>query len=180
VGSNGLQTTLAAHWDGTKWSIVPTPSPMDGNSPINNLTGVAAVSSTDVYASGYEGNVNGANFQKPYVLHWNGSAWSLVTVPNTGGEGSRLNSITALSGHDVWAVGETGETDGSILTFAARFNGTTWAIQPTPDPGQVGNLISNSLLAAASPGAGVVWALGGKQTLGECCQQTLGMVTAHG
>jgi hypothetical protein len=43
-----------------------------------------------------------------------------------------------------------------------------------------GNLISNSLLAAASPGAGVVWALGGKQTLGECCQQTLGMVTAHG
>jgi hypothetical protein len=95
VGSNGLQTTLAAHFDGTKWRIVPTPTPQDGPNPTNTLTGVTAISSTDVYASGYEANVNNQNFLKPYVLHWNGSTWSLVTLPNTGTEGSRLNAVVA-------------------------------------------------------------------------------------
>jgi hypothetical protein len=53
-------------------------------------------------------------------------------------------------------------------------------MQPVPQPGQQGNLIDNSLDAAASPGQGTVWALGGKQTLGECCLQTLGMETTQG
>jgi alpha-tubulin suppressor-like RCC1 family protein len=180
VGSFGSSTTLAAHWNGTKWALVPTPSPTDGPNPINNLTGVTAVSSTNVYASGYEGNVNNQNFQKPYVLHWNGTAWSLVTAPNAGGEGSKFLGIAALSGSDIWAVGDTQETDGSILTFAEQFNGTDWAIRPTPDPGQQGTLVSNSLLGVVSPAPGVVWAVGGEQTLGECCQQTLAMRTAQG
>ena len=180
VGSNALATTLAVHWNGKTWTIVPTPTPQDGPSPINNLTGVSAVSPADVYASGFEGNVNNQNFDKPYVLHWNGSAWSLVTLPNAGGEGSQLFGVTALSAGDVWAVGHTQESDGAILTLGEHFNGTAWSIAPTPDPGQLGPLVDNGLLAAASPGNGTIWALGGQETLGECCQQTLGLQTAHG
>jgi len=180
VGNNALATTLAAHWNGTTWTIVPTPSPQDGPSPINNLTGVSAVSPADVYASGFEGNVNNQNFAKPYVLHWNGTAWSLVTLPNTGGEGSQLFGVTALSASDVWAVGHTQESDGAILTLSEHFNGTAWSIAPTPDPGELGPLVDNGLLAAASPGNGTVWALGSQETLGECCQQTLGLQTTHG
>jgi hypothetical protein len=180
VGSNGNATTLAAHWNGTRWAIVPTPSLMDGNDVLNNLTGVSAVSSTNIYASGYEGNVEDQNFLKPYVLHWNGTAWSLVNLPNSGSEGSRANAVAALSGSDIWAFGQTQEADGSILNYAAQFNGTTWTMQPVPQPGQQGTLIDNVLDAAVSPGQGIVWALGGKQTLGECCQQTLGMETTQG
>jgi alpha-tubulin suppressor-like RCC1 family protein len=179
VGSLGDSSPLAAHWNGTRWRVVPTPSP-SGQAGVTTLTGVAAVSPTDIYASGYQADVNNQNFREPFVLHWNGTAWSVVTVPNAGGEGSQFLGITALSGSDVWAVGDTDEPDGSILTLAERFNGTTWAIVPTPDPGQQGTLIDNSLLAAASPGAGVVWAVGGEETLGECCQQTLGMRTTEG
>jgi alpha-tubulin suppressor-like RCC1 family protein len=180
VGSNALATTLAVHWNGKTWTIVPTPTPQDGPSPINNLTGVSAVSPADVYASGFEGNVNNQNFDKPYVLHWNGSTWSLVTLPNAGGEGSQLFGVSALSAGDVWAVGHTQESDGAILTLGEHFNGTAWSIAPTPDPGQLGPLVDNGLLAAASPGNGTLWALGGQETLGECCQQTLGLQTAHG
>jgi alpha-tubulin suppressor-like RCC1 family protein len=180
VGSFASEATLSAHWNGTRWAIVRTPSPTDGPNVLNNLTGVTAVSSTDVYASGWEGNVNNQNFAKPYILHWNGTAWTLVDLPNSGGEGSRANAIAALSGSDVWAFGQTQESDGSILDYAAQFNGTTWTMQPVPQPGQQGNLIDNSLDAAASPGQGTVWALGGKQTLGECCLQTLGMETTQG
>jgi hypothetical protein len=180
VGSNAQSTTLAAHFDGTKWVIVPTPSPQDGPNPTNNLTGVTAISATNVYASGYEANVNNQNLDKPYVLHWNGTAWSLVTLPNAGTEGSRLNAITSLSASDVWAVGTTMESDGALLTLAEHFNGTTWAIAPTPDPGQLGPTVDNGLTAAASPGQRVVWALGFKSTPGECCVQTLGTQTTKG
>jgi hypothetical protein len=77
-------------------------------------------------------------------------------------------------------VGATLESDGAELTIAEHFNGTTWAITPTPDPGQQGPLADNGLQAAASPGHSTVWALGGQQTLGECCQQTLALQTTHG
>jgi hypothetical protein len=179
VGSNADASTLAAHWNGTTWTIVPTPSPSD-QAGITTLTGVAAISSSNVYASGYQADVNNQNLREPFVLHWNGSTWSVVTLPNTGTEGSMLNSITALSASDVWAVGDTAQSDGSGLTFAEHFNGTTWSIEPTPDPGEQGAIIDNGLSAAASPGHGIVWALGGTQHLGECCQQTLGLETTHG
>jgi hypothetical protein len=179
VGSNALETTLAAHWNGKTWSIVPTPSPQDGPNPTNELTGVTAVSPANIYASGFEANVDNQNLRNPYVLHWNGSTWSLVTLPNTGTEGSMLEGITALSASDIWAVGDTAEDDGSVLTLAEHFNGTAWSVEPTPDPGEQGALIANGLSAAASPGHGIVWALGGTQHLGEC-QQTLALETTQG
>src|SRR5205823_7664913 len=145
VGNTAAQATLAAHWDGSRWTIVDTPSLHDGNNPLNLLTGVTAVASNDVWASGYEGNVNNRNFMKPYVLHWDGTSWALSLVPNLGGEGSRFNAITALSATDIWGVGQTQELDGSILNLTEQFDGAKWNVVPSPNPGHVGNLIVNSL-----------------------------------
>src|SRR5947209_4829204 len=44
--------TLTMHWDGSQWSIVPSPS-------AGTLYGVAAVSSTNVWAAGYTGDFPG-------------------------------------------------------------------------------------------------------------------------
>jgi hypothetical protein len=180
VGSLRLTKTLAAHWNGTEWSIVDTPSPMDGPNPATTSPGVTAISGSNIDASGFEGNVNNQNFDKSYVLRFNGTTWSLVTLPNAGAEGSRLNAITSLSASDVWAVGATLESDGTELTLAEQFNGTTtWAIIP-PRPGQTGHLAANGLQAAASPVHASMWALGGQQTSGEYCQQSLALQTTHG
>src|SRR5215469_8327574 len=40
------------HWDGTQWSIVPSPNP---GAFINELSGVAAISANDVWAVGIYG-----------------------------------------------------------------------------------------------------------------------------
>ena len=180
VGTASFTSTLAAHWNGTNWSIVPTPSPMDGSSPTNQLTGVSAVASNNVWASGYEDNVNDQNFRKPYLLHWNGTAWSLVFPPNAGTEGTLLRGIVALSANDIWTVGQTQENDGSILSLTEQFNGTAWSPLPSPDPGQNGPTIDDALAAIANAGGHTLFAVGSQEALGLCCVRTFGISTTSG
>jgi hypothetical protein len=81
-------------WDGTSWSVVPSPNPSRGTSL---LSGVAAVSDKDIFAVGE--SANGAVLE-----HWNGRKWSLVTPPGGGG----LNGVTALSDGTVVIVSQSG------------------------------------------------------------------------
>ena len=182
VGSDQTRgpKTLAAHWNGTAWSIVPTPSITNAGNAQNSLTGVSSDAAGDVWASGFADNVNGNNFRVPYVLHWTGTAWTMTKVPNLGTEGSRLNGIQVLSPTDAWAVGQTQASNGSISTLTEQFNGTAWSISPSPDPGSVGNLIDNSLASVARAGGSNLFAVGARETQGQCCLRTLALGTAQG
>lgn len=177
VGDSALQVTRAAHWDGNAWTIVPTPSLHDGINPTNLLTGATAISSNDVWASGYEGNANNQNFSKPYMVHWNGSKWTLTILPNRGGEGSLLRGTVALNSSDVWAVGQTQELDGAILTLTERFDGSAWTIVPSPSPGHIGNIRVNGLEGVAWAGGTSLFSMGFQEFEGECCTRTLGLST---
>jgi alpha-tubulin suppressor-like RCC1 family protein len=187
VGNVGFnQATVAANWNGTSWQEVTTPT-LQTTDSTNFLTGVSADGANDVWASGYEGNVNDTNFDQPYMLHWTGTSWQLVELPDAGSEGSSLAGDTVLSPTDVWAVGRTGESDGGALALTEHFNGTTWSIKPGLDPGQLEALPQNGLDAIASLGTsvstsatGVVWAVGFQEIPGECCLRTLALATSSG
>jgi hypothetical protein len=187
-GEPNPTANFVAHWNGTTWSVVPSPclegmnaSACSGNSiNLNELTGVTALSGSDAWASGSESNVKDMNFHIPYVLHWNGTAWSLVKTPNRGGEGSLLNGITALGADDVWAVGQTQSLNGAIKPLTERFNGSTWSLVPSPAPGSSGILPDDSLAGVASPGGGLVFAAGARDIPGQCCLRTLGIKTTSG
>jgi hypothetical protein len=94
-------STLIEHWNGTSWSIVPSPTP--GANP--GLTGVAARGSGDVYAVGNNvPSINGGVVQG-LILRWNGSTWSQDTDP-TGGTYSPLYAAAAAPGAaNEWAAG---------------------------------------------------------------------------
>jgi hypothetical protein len=174
VGQNGFaEATLSAHWDGTAWSFVKTPFPQDGPVPQNFLTGVTATGPGDVWASGYEGNVNQQNFSLPYVLHWDGTAWSLTETPNAGTEGSLLAGVTALSPTDVWAAGQTGASDGALLTFTEHFNGRAWSVAPSLDPGELGDAPDSTFQAITSAAPHVLFAAGSLETPTFCCLAAL-------
>lgn len=79
---------LIEHWDGSAWSVVALVPP-----PNLILYGVAAASSTDVWAVGGRKN----------TLHWDGSSWSAVAF-GAPPQGS-FAAVAAISGTDVWAVG---------------------------------------------------------------------------
>jgi hypothetical protein len=172
--------TLAAHWNGKKWSIVPTPNLTGGRDIQNELSGVTASGPDNVWASGFAYNVNNENFAEPYVLHWNGKTWDLMKVPNIGTEGSRLRAIQVVSPKDVWAVGQEQKNDGSILSLTEQFNGSTWTISPSPDPGMLGHLIDNSLASVSSAGGANLFGVGAREMTGQCCLRTLAIATTQG
>ena len=100
VGSGGTasaKTTLTEHWDGSSWTLVPSPSPGTSDS----LLSVSAVSATDVWAVGEDQSTSGFG---PLVEHWDGAAWTVQ--PLTGQpEGSIFQSVFARSAENsshVW------------------------------------------------------------------------------
>jgi hypothetical protein len=98
------QQTLAEHFDGTSWSVVPTPSPTSNAS----FSGVAGAASNDVWGVG-----------SSFVEHWNGSSWSVVSSPAS----TNLAGVTAPASNNAWAVGISG---------VEHWDGTNWSNVSSP------------------------------------------------
>src|SRR5207237_1923450 len=62
--------TLAEHWNGTAWKIVPTPN-VGTNSTQDELTGVVAIGADDAWAVGTATDYRPGGL--PLTLHWDGS-----------------------------------------------------------------------------------------------------------
>jgi hypothetical protein len=157
VGSTageGAVRTGAQHWDGSRWSLVPTPNVGDGDNALNGVDGSA---SGDVWAVGYSER---AKDYATLVEHWDGDRWRVVESPNVGtGQYNTLTSVDALSGTDAWAVGSY-RTATSRKTLVQHWDGTSWTIVSSPNPGT----LSNSLLDVTAAGTGDIWAVGWKSS----------------
>ncbi len=158
--------TLIEHWDGSQWSVVPSPD-LPGDS-YDQLFGVAAVSSADVWAVG-RGITQGSP-EQGITMHWDSNLWrwSIVPSPNPGSADNALYGVTALSSSDVWAVGDHANyVWGETLT--EHWDGTQWTWIPSPSPG--GNL--NGLNGVAAVSSEDVWAVGNLANCLFCADYTL-------
>jgi len=146
----GVYRTLAERWDGSSWTIVATPNAGNGD---NALNGLAATGSNDIWAVGYWLSAPGAS-SATLILHFNGTAWSVVPSPSQG-QTSSLSSVVALTDGTVWAAGfyydgtqaRTLLLNGDVSGFAAV------AGEDYPNEGNVLNGI-------AASGSGDIWAAG--------------------
>jgi hypothetical protein len=157
-GQGGPERTLVLHWDGSSWSVVPSPN--KGPWP-NAVADVTAVSASDVWAVG-------SWFTKAFVdrsltIRWDGTAWHRIASPSPGTREVRLSGVSAVSATDVWAVGARG-----LRTLAERWDGSAWSVVPTPTPG--GNAGLSDVLAL---GAGEVWAAGSRVDVGQHRLETM-------
>jgi len=67
----------------------------------------------------------------------NGTAWAAQPTPNpSGAEDSSLQGVSCPSASGCTAVGDfvPSSTSSPRVTLAERWNGTAWAIEPTPNP----------------------------------------------
>jgi hypothetical protein len=145
------ELTYAQHWDGTAWSIVPTPNPpprVAGAPRQSYFRDVAVVGKSEAWAVGYY--EKGDILEEAFSEHWDGNAWSLVPVPDLGRQ-SLLHAVAAASPKDVWAVGSS---VGKAVTL--HWNGSAWSIVRVPVLGARQSV----LYAIDARAANDVWAVG--------------------
>jgi hypothetical protein len=137
VGSVGTDPSrpVAAHWNGRSWRRTAMPPGLS-----SYLIAVSADSPQDAWAvSGLGG----------YVLHWQGTGWSVAKRWPERGLPTELTGVTAFSPTNVWVFGGSGAWPG-VGTW--HLQGRTW----TKVTGAGGNI---SFASAVSPTD--IWAIGG-------------------
>jgi hypothetical protein len=145
------------HWNGSTWTAFSIPLPHGGASP--NLHAVVAFSATNAWAVGFYSK---SALRRTLVLHWNGTAWRVVSSPNAG---RRLNTYlfdaSAASAADIWAVGSYANKTGLERTFIVHYNGTSWTKVPSPnlDP-STGQAVDNEFVAVGTRSSTDAWAVG--------------------
>ena len=147
---------LIEHFDGTSWSIVPSPSVTDATGSF--LQAVAGVSPRDVWAVGSSSTPN-IGSTRTLVEHFDGARWQVVASPNAASATGQnvLSGVVALSPRNVWAVGSFRDTGGSALrTLIEHFDGTRWNIVPSPNVGLEENVLNG--VSAVAPHD--IWAVG--------------------
>ena len=152
-GSN----TLALHWDGERWSVVPSPDvPSLDGPPVDMLVGVSASGPDDVWAVGSYALHPDTNLpsDRTLVLHWDGDAWKVVDTPSIDGR-NWAEGVASLSPTSVSVVGGrwTGEAAQPLVE---RWDGKTWSALDEPVQGWA------SLSGVAASPSGDLWAVGNR------------------
>ena len=90
--------TLAERWDGSTWTVVPTPNPSASQ---NELTDVVTVDPGTVFAVGWFRADSGWIY--PLLEQWDGQSWSGKAAPHRPGYNYFLG--LGVIGRVRWAVG---------------------------------------------------------------------------
>ena len=170
-----VQQTLVETWDGTTWSVVPSPTPTTTFG--NSLAGVSCVSTEFCAAVGnviemWDGTTwsvvpgGGAGAVTCLSKHfcvavggttvemWDGKTWSMVPNPTPGGselEGG-LNGVSCVSTSFCVAVGEVVDpaTHGLTFSLVEMWDGTTWSAVGSPGAGTFTELSAVSCISTSS------------------------------
>ena len=134
--SSGATVTLAQRWNGTAWTVEPTPQPAVGSSPA--LAGVSCSSTRACTAVGSFAGLDESNPNNPQqlevalALRWNGTGWSIqrpvspvevLGIP----PGSELTGVSCPSASACDAVGSS--PTGAL---AERWDAAGWSRPPNP------------------------------------------------
>jgi hypothetical protein len=146
VGSQSLTSPLAEAWNGTSWSLLPSPG-LSGN-----LYGISCVAADSCLVVGRQYTATGSI--APLSEVWNGTGWTAQSVPvPAGGEDAVLGAVSCLTASDCTAVGvytDTATRTGA--TLAEYWDGSSWVIQPTPTPHAAGAYMGVSSVSCAAAG----------------------------
>ena len=158
VWAVGQKTTteehnMIQHWNGTKWSIIPSPA---FNTNVDFMLGVSAISATDIWAVGSFTipNAEGSPYQNA-TMHWDGTRWSIVATPQPSANLDILTSVEAISANDVWAVGLFQAASGYEAPLTVHWDGAIWSVVPSPAGSG-----SSELLGVAAVSSTDVWSVG--------------------
>lgn len=117
----GAYVTLAARWNGSKWSPVATP-PVARKGGQAGLNTVSGTDGKNVWAAGNSCSAGCKSF-RGLIMHWNGSKWQQTSLP---AGVSDIFTVKALSQKDAWALGQSVSAQNAAATVMLRWNGSRW------------------------------------------------------
>jgi PKD repeat protein len=135
------------------WSRIDSPNSQP--TPAGNLlTGITCAAADDCWSVGWYQRTAGAT--QTLIEHWDGSAWSVVSSPNSAvSQGNLLRAVACAAADDCWAVGSY--NDGSVQrTLALHWDGAAWSLAPTPNT----DAAEHNALVDVACVAGGCWAVG--------------------
>jgi hypothetical protein len=146
AGLNGQQM-LAERWNGSRWSVMNLAVPAGATG--GGLTGVSCTSASACTAVGSYGTPSGGG---PVAERWNGHSWAIQPTPSPGGGGIPFAGVSCASATSCTAVGyyDFGDVSFTDSTLVEHWDGTSWAIQPTPPAGDPGSDLTSVSCALAS------------------------------
>jgi len=133
-------TTLTERWNGSRWRIIPAPSPAHAS----RLSGVSCPSPTACVAVG-----SSAGGGRTLAERWNGVRWTVQHTPGIGRTGySALTAVSCATAANCMAVG----------TYNAGISGIAehWDGKPVDDPAPAGPAWAARPGAPRPPGQRVV------------------------
>lgn len=150
---------MVQHWDGSSWSVVPTPEP--GGGAGSSLADIEVLAPDEIWFVGSDGPYPIAP-SPALTLRWNGSHFERFDVPIVNPEvgrdaGNPLNAVDAIAPDDMWAVGATDVTADGAHDYSQihHWDGSEWNHVPGPTPGY-----ANFLFAVEAVATDDVWAAG--------------------
>jgi hypothetical protein len=116
-------TTLTERWNGSRWQIIPAPSPAHAS----RLSGVSCPSPTVCVAVG-----SSAGGARTLAERWNGVRWTVQHTPGIGRIGySALTAVSCATAANCMAVGTY---NAGISGIAEHWDGSRWTIRRLPVP----------------------------------------------
>ena len=127
---SGSVRALAESWDGTRWSIDQLASPTGTQS--SSLWAVSCPAANECLASG---NYSVSQNQwKTLVEIWNGSSWRASSPSSPVTSQPYGPTISCASAKVCTLVGNYVPTSGHLVSFATRWDGTSWHAESVPSP----------------------------------------------
>jgi hypothetical protein len=140
--------TLIVRFNGSKWSVVPSPNQGTANNGLNSVSMIGGAG----WAVGYYQ----AGGYQPLALHWNGTQWSLDS-PATFPSDTLFTGVGTLADGSAWAVGFQTTATGTRRTLIEHASGGAWTPVASPN---VATSTDNSLMAVSGTQATGLWAVG--------------------
>ena len=128
--NDSTSLTLVQQWDGTSWTVIPSPN-IGTNG--NNLNSVSCVTESFCVATGYQDN---DSTNQTLVEQWDGENWTVIPSPNPGTNGNNLNAVSCVTESFCVATGwyfNAPETQALVISLTGPLPPTTTTTMPS-DP----------------------------------------------
>lgn len=130
--TQGGARTLAEHWDGSNWTIQPSPNPPGATEAELDHGSCASPANCTAVGTWAKAGTK----EQPLAEHWDGSSWTITHLPlPAGAGGGSLSGVSCDSATDCNAVGEYFlSSNPGTFALGEHWNGARWTRRPMVSP----------------------------------------------